>query len=160
MAVDLPVERPFLLNIFRNMLWSKHFLNASFPFSFNLLGSGAKVWIFCIILIVNLAPTQFFQFSPLNSFFCSLSCEINNKVSSLLHKIPFLLSTLSEPTRRHLCFQRIYDVIIPLYSEYSAPQRRMLGIHSVFPRIGIATRSNGYSGLGLSTLCSQFSLLC
>ena len=116
------------------MLWSKHFLNASFPFSFNLLRSCAKVWIFCIILIVNLAPTRFFQFSSLNSFFCSLSCEINNKVSSLLHKLPFPLSTVL-PTRRHLCFQRTYDVIIPVYSEYSPPQSRMLGIHSVYSRM-------------------------
>ena len=67
-------------------------------------------------------------------------------MSSLLHKLPFLLSKLLQ-TRRHLCFQRTYDVIIPLYSEYSAPQIRMLGINSVYSIIGIATQSNGYSGL-------------
>ena len=54
-----------------------------------------------------------------------LCCEINNKV----------------------CFQRENDVIIPVYSEYSARQSRMLGIHSVYSRIEIATRSKGYSGL-------------
>ena len=32
-------------------------------------------------------------------------------------------------------------------SEYTAPQSRILGIHSVYSRIGIATQSNGCSGL-------------
>ena len=39
------------------------------------------------------------------------------------------------------------DVIIPVYSEYSAPLGRMLGIHSMYTRIGIATQSMGYSWL-------------
>ena len=46
-----------------------------------------------------------------------------------------------------VCFQRKNDVIIPVYFEYSAPQSRMLGIHFVYSRIGIATQSNGCSGL-------------
>ena len=47
--IKIQNNRSFL-NIFKNILWSKHFLNASFPFSFHLLRSGAKVGIFCMIL--------------------------------------------------------------------------------------------------------------
>ena len=116
-----------------------------FHFPSTCSGQCVKVCIFCVILIVISSGTTLFS-SPLNSFFGSLCCEINSKVSSLLHKMPFLLSTL-QPTRRHVRFQRTNDVIIPVYSEYSAPQSRMLGIHSVYSRIGIATQSNGYSWL-------------
>ena len=114
-------------------------------FHFPSTGSGrVRKFGFSAWYSMLLAPTRFFlEFLPLNSFFCPLSCEINSKVSSLLHKIPFLLSTLL-PTRRHVCFQLMNDVIIPVYSEYSAPQSRMLGINSVYSRIGTATQSNGY----------------
>ena len=67
-------------------------------------------------------------------------------MSSLFLKIYFLLSTL-EPTIRHFGFERKNDVIIPVYSEYSVPQSRMLGLHSVYSRIENETQSNGYLGL-------------
>ena len=67
-------------------------------------------------------------------------------MSSLFLKISFLLSTL-EPIIRHFGFERKNDVIIPVYSEYSVPQSRMLGLHSVYSRIENETQSNGYLGL-------------
>ena len=47
-----------------------------------------------------------------------------------------LLSTL-EPTQCHFCFEQKNDEIIPVSSEYSSRQSRMLGIHSVYSRIEI-----------------------
>ena len=67
-------------------------------------------------------------------------------MSSLFLKISFLLSPL-EPTIRHFCFEQKNDVILPVYSEYSVPQSRMLGIHSLYSRIENETQSNGYLGL-------------
>ena len=68
-------------------------------------------------IVIKLPHAFFSKCSLLNSFFCSLCCEINSRVSSLLHKVPLLLTTL-QSTRRHVCFQRKNDVIIPVYSEY------------------------------------------
>lgn len=42
-----------------------------------------------------------------------------------------------------------HDVIIPDYSKYSALWSRMFGIHSMYSGIGIASQSNGCSGLFL-----------
>ena len=42
---------------------------------------------------------------------------------------------------------RWHYVVIPGYSEYSAPYSRMLGIHSMYSGIGVAAQSNGCSGL-------------
>ena len=71
--------------------------------------------------------------------FLPMNCLINSEVSSLFVKISFPLSTL-ELTIRHFCFEQKNDVIIPVYSKYSVPQSRMLGIHSVYSRIENATQ--------------------
>ena len=41
------------------------------------------------------------------------------------------------------------DVIIPVYSEYSAHQSRMFGIYSPYSGIRIATQSNGHSSYSI-----------
>ena len=95
-----------------------------------------------MILIVISSHRLFRHLLPLNCLF-PLCCELIVKCLSLFLKISFLLSTL-EPIIRHFCFEQKNDLIIPVYSEYSVPQSRMLGMHPVYYRIENETQSNGY----------------
>ena len=81
---------------------------------------------------------------------------MRRSVSSRLQEYPFLskvswlpavaiLFVVLKKTAR-LARRGRGDVIILDYSEYSAPQSRMLGIHSMYSGIGIATQSNAHSG--------------
>ena len=126
------IERPFLFNIFRK----KYFLNASFPFSFNLLNSCERLHF--NVLRDTHPHDLFLEFSLLNSFFCSLCCELTVKcllcstkcLSFSQHFI--LLDAMFVSSRR-------MTSLLPFIPSISAPQSRMLGIHSMYSRIGIAT---------------------
>ena len=88
---------------------------------------------------------------------------MRKRVSSRLQEYPFLskISVCSHAAEAFRCMRAKQngilfvdlkktakrDVIIPDYSKYSALWSRMFGIHSMYSGIGIASQSNGCSGL-------------
>ena len=78
---------------------------------------------------------------------------MRRRVSSRLQEYPFLskISFCSHAAEAILFVDlkktAKHDVIIPDYSKYSALWSRMFGIHSMYSGIGIASQSNGCSGL-------------
>ena len=80
---------------------------------------------------------------------------MRRRVSSRLQEYPFLskISFCSHAAEAILFVDlkktAKHDVIIPDYFKYSALWSRMFGIHSMYSGIGIASQSNGCSGLFL-----------
>ena len=131
----------------------------SFPFAFALVSPRQNISTTLDTLRLhyrrNHFPDLFLLVVNILEHLFSSYKEMRRRVSSRLQEYPFLskISFCSHAAEAILFVDlkktAKHDVIIPDYSKYSALWSRMCGIHSTYSGIGIASQSNGCSGLFL-----------